>query len=128
MNQKTPLTFILSVIAGVSIWLVFLVGLKTEPWDTPLGTLAILILGFLFGLSTPKKPWLWPTGFYTGQFLFGTVVLLKSIFAYSGGGANLFFPLGMIALIFFCAPALVTSLLGSAIHRMIFRLKEGQKV
>jgi len=124
MNQNNLLPFGLSVIAGILIWLFFLVGLKTEPWDTPYGILAILVLGFLFGLYAPQKPWLWPVGLYIGQFLFGALIFLKSIFFYSGGGANLFLPLGMIFLIFFCIPALVASLLGSAIRRIIFKIKE----
>lgn len=126
MNRKNLLTFGLSIVAGIAVWPIFLIGLGVEPWDTPYGTLVVLGLGLLFGLCAPRKPWLWPIGIYLGQFLFGTASFLKSLFFYREGGVNFFFPIGMIALIYTSAPAFITSFLGSGI-RMVARKRREKR-
>jgi hypothetical protein len=107
----------LSIIAGLAIWPVFLTMLGVEPWDNQYGIVVMLGLGLAFGLLAPKKPWLGPLGLYVGQCIYGAGSFLAGVFFHTGTGVNFFFPLGMFVLLLFSAPALITSFLGSRIHR-----------
>lgn len=122
-NKVVSKLFISSVLSGMAIWFVFSLFLNTEPWDSKYGVVVMGILGFIFGLIGFERPWLWPIGIYLGQFLYGSLSLLKSLFFYSGGGANFFFPLGIIFLIPFCFPALIMSFVGAAIQKVFIKLR-----
>lgn len=104
--------FLAAVGAGILLWEVFAL-FKTEPWDGAYGWVAIAALGFAFGYIGPEKPLLWPVGLFVGQALSG----FASLFFHSGGGVNFFFPLGLIFLVPFTAPALVTSLAAAEIRK-----------
>ena len=104
------------------LWAVFAL-FKTEPWDVAYGWIAIAALGFAFGFLGPEKPLLWPAGLFVGQALSGFASLLASVFFYSGGGVNFFFPLGLIFLLPFTAPALVTSLAAAEIRKEMRRTR-----
>lgn len=103
--------FIISVIAGFIFWAVF-TWFNIEPWDSPYGWFTVGILGFIFGFSGKESPWLWPLGIYLGEALFSLSSFLKSLFFYSGGGANMFIPLGILFLIPFSFPAFIGSYIG----------------
>ena len=121
MRKKHIILFFTITIIGLLTWTysTFLFG-TSEPWDSPnygLVSLALLIIGLLFGLVGYEKPLTWAMGFYLGSFLYGTIAFMKDIFFYSGGGVNLFLPLGMIFLIPFCFPVLLGSFVGSFVMK-----------
>ena len=107
--------FIFSIVMGILFWGVFVVLLNIEPWDTTYGWGAVGFLGFVLGLIGKEKPWLWPVGIFLGEFFFALGSFLKSLFFYSGGGANMFIPLGVIFLILFNIPAFIGSFLAFGI-------------
>ena len=121
MTRKDVMIFILSVIAGIAVWLFFLMVLKMEPWDSPYGAFTMLGIGLLLGLFAPQKPWLWPIGLSVGQFLF---CIKYFFFPATANGVNFFFPIGMISLVFFCGLAFVTSFIGSGVRMAAHKLKE----
>jgi len=108
--------FIISVIVGFIFWAIF-DWLNIEPWDSPYGWLTVGILGLFLGFIGKENPWLWPLGIYLGETLFGLGSFIKSIFFYSGGGANMFIPLGIIFLIPFTFPAFIGSFVGFGIRK-----------
>ena len=108
--------FVTSVIAGGTVWAVF-AGLETEPWGSPYGWIAVAGLGLTFGFLGKGHPVLWPLGIFLGELLFGLGHFLKSMFFYSGGGANFFFPLGLLFLVPFTVPALIGSIVGFGIRQ-----------
>lgn len=110
--------FILSVIAGFVFWLIF-AGFNVEPWDSPYGWLTVGMLGLFLGFIGKENPWLWPLGIYLGETLFGLSSFLKGVLFSSGGGANMFIPLGIIFLIPFTFPAFIGSFLGFSIRKAI---------
>mgnify|MGYP001612249306 CR=1 FL=1 len=113
---SSKLLFVTSVIAGGTVWAVF-AAFKTEPWDSPYGWIVVAILGFILGFLGKGNPMLWPLGIFLGEALFGLGDFVKSIFFYSGGGINFFFLLGLIFLVPFTIPALIGSVVGSAIRK-----------
>jgi hypothetical protein len=116
------LLFIGSVVAGAIAWAVF-AAFDTEPWDEPAGWAAMALLGLAFGFVGQGKPLLWPLGILIGGALFGTAAFLRDVFFYSGGGANLFFPLGLIFLVPFTLPALIGSFVGAEIRKATRRVR-----
>ena len=108
--------FIASIIAGFVFWAVFS-WFNVEPWDSPYGLITVGLLGLLFGFIGKESPWLWPIGIFLGEALFGLGSFLKSILFYSGGGANMFIPLGIIFLIPFSLPAFIGSFIGFGIRK-----------
>ena len=111
-------TFLASVAVGVLLWLVSpVVTGAEEPWDSVWGYLMMGVAGVLFGWRGPDKPWRWPCGLYLGQFLFGAFQCFISLFFYSGGGVNLFIPVGALFLIPFCLPALIGSFAGAGMRK-----------
>lgn len=113
---SSKLLFVASVIAGGTVWAVFAV-FKTEPWDSPYGWIVVAGLGLAFGFLGKGNPMLWPLGIFVGEVLFGLWGYLDSIFFYGGGGVNYFWPLGLIFLVPFTAPALIGSVVGFAIRK-----------
>ena len=111
--------FIISIFTGVLNWVVFVVLFNIEPWDTTYGWIVIGVIGFILGTIGKDKPWLWPLGIFLGELLFGITVFLKDLFFYSGGGANMFIPLGILFLIPFTIPALIGSFVGYGINKVI---------
>ena len=116
VTRKDKLLVCASSIAGGAVWIVF-DALGTEPWDEPYGAVALLAVGFLFGYLGKEHPVLWTLGIFAGQALFGFAKLAKDLFFYSGGGANLFFPLGLLFLVPFTVPALIGAFAGAALAR-----------
>ncbi len=108
--------FIISVIAGFIFWAIF-AWFTIEPWDTSYGWLTVGLLGLVLGLIGKENPWLWPLGIYLGETLFGLGSVIKGVVFSSGGGANMFIPLGIIFLIPFTFPAFIGSLVGSRIRK-----------
>jgi hypothetical protein len=117
---SSRLLFFTSVIAGGTVWAVFAV-LKTEPWDSLYGWIAVAGLGLTFGFLGKGNPMFWPLGIFLGEILFGLGEFLKSIFFYSDGGVNFFFPLGLLFLIPFTVPALIGSVVGFEIRKATHR-------
>jgi hypothetical protein len=113
---SSKLLFVTSVIAGGTMWAAFAV-FETEPWDSPYGWVTVAGLGLTFGFLEKGNPMFWPLDIFLGEVLFGLGNLLKSIFFYSGGGVNFFFPLGLIFLVPFAVPALVGSVVGFGIRK-----------
>ena len=105
-----------SVAAGAVTWALF-AAFGTEPWDTSAGWIVMAGLGFYFGYWASSNPVLWPLGILIGQTLWGFGTLLKDLFFYSGGGANLFWPVGLMMLLPFTVPALLASLIGALIAK-----------
>ena len=107
--------FILSVATGILLWVISptLTG-QSEPWDSPLGIPYLFVAGFGLGFLGYERPWLWPLGLYLGQFIYGASTFLQP---YSGGGANMFFPLGMILLIPYSLVSLVGAVLAAALRK-----------
>ncbi|WP_126456014.1 hypothetical protein [Sulfuriflexus mobilis] len=110
--------FILSVVVGFMFWAVF-AWFKIEPWDSPYGWIIVSLLGLSLGFIGNESPWLWPLGIFLGEVLFGLGSLVKSLFFYSGGGANLFFPLGLMFLVPFTVPALMGSFVGFGLRKAL---------
>jgi hypothetical protein len=106
VRQKDKLLFVASVLAGSALWLAFDL-LKTEPWDTLYGAVAILGLGFVFGYVGKEHPFIWTLGIFLGQAIFGFVSLIVA------SGPNFFLPLGLAFLVPFTMPALVGALAGA---------------
>jgi len=54
---------------------------------------------------------------------------IESLFFYGGGGADLFFPLGLMFLIPFATPALIGSFVGFALRKVLYKIPnpEAQK-
>ena len=98
------------------MWAVF-AEFKTEPWDSPYGWIAVAGLGLTFGFLGKGNPMFWPLGIFLGEALVGLGDYLNSIFFYSGGGVNYFFPLGLIFLVLFTIPALIGSVVGFAARK-----------
>ena len=108
--------FVTSVIAGGAVWAVF-AAFKTEPWDSPYGWIVVTGLGLILGFLGKENPMFWPLGIFLGEVLFGLGNFLKSVFFYSGGGVNFFFPLGLIFLVPFTIPALIGSFVGFGLRK-----------
>jgi hypothetical protein len=113
---SSKLLFVTSVIAGGTVWAVFAV-FKTEPWDSPYGWIVVTGLGLILGFLGKGNPIFWPLGIFLGEVLFGLGDFLRSIFFYSGGGVNFFFPLGLMFLIPFTVPAFIGSFVGFGIRK-----------
>jgi hypothetical protein len=122
MLRFNKLLFLISVIAGAAVWAVFEV-FKTEPWDVPYGWIVLAILGIGFGFFGKANPMLWPVGIFLGEVLYGAGSFLKSLFFYSGGGVNLFFPLGLLFLVPFTVPAFLGSFIGFALRRALYKAR-----
>jgi hypothetical protein len=115
--------FFVSVLSGAAVWTVF--GLfRMEPWDVPHGWLVLAMLGIGFGFVGKTTPMLWPLGIFLGEVLFGLGNLLNSLFFYSGGGANLFFPLGLLFLVPFTAAAFLGSLIGFGLRKALSKARK----
>lgn len=108
--------FLASVVIGFVFWAVFS-WFKIEPWDSLYGFIIIGALGLSLGFIGEGSPWLWPIGILLGESLFGLGSFMRDILFYSGGGANMFIPLGILYLIPLSLPALVGSFIGSAVKR-----------
>ena len=108
----------MSVIGGFIFWSIF-AWFNVEPWDSPYGWLTVGILGLVLGFIGKETPWLWPVGIYLGEALYGLGSFITGLLFSSGGGANMFIPLGMIFLIPFTLPAFVGSLVGFGIRKAI---------
>ena len=104
------------MVGGGVLWAVF-AALNTEPWDSPYGWILVAGLGLVMGFLGKEKPMVWPLGIFLGAALFGLGDFLKSLFFYSGGGVNFFFPLGLIFLVPFTIPAVIGSFVGSALRK-----------
>ena len=110
--------FAISVIAGVAVWAVFAV-FETEPWDSPYGWIVVAGLGLIWGFLGNGNPLFWPLGIFLGEVLFGAGSFVKSLFFYSGGGVNFFFPLGLMFLVPFTIPAVLGSLAGFGMRKAL---------
>jgi hypothetical protein len=110
--RNTRLCFLAAIAAGAALWVLF-AAFNTEPWDSPAGWITVTILGYFFGYYGKGNPLLWPLGMLLGQILWGFGTLLF----HSGGGANLFLPLGVLFLVPFTIPALIGSAAGALLAR-----------
>ncbi|NIQ13039.1 MAG: hypothetical protein GTO02_01105 [Candidatus Dadabacteria bacterium] len=110
--------FIISIVIGILFWVMFVALLNTEPWDTTYGWIVVGMIGLILGFIGKEKPWLWPIGFFLGELLFGLSVFFKDLFFYSGGGVNMFIPLGIVFLIPFTIPAFIGSFVGFSIRKV----------
>jgi len=117
--------FIISILIGFIFWAVF-TWFEIEPWDSLYGWVTIGILGLFLGLISKDNPWFWPLGIILGEMLFGLGSFLINIFFYSGGGANMFVPLGILFLIPFSLPAIIGSFVGYGIKKATMSLKSGK--
>jgi hypothetical protein len=117
ISTANKFLFLGAVIAGVLLFA--LPG--TEPWDSLYGWVEIVGLGLVFGFVGKGKPWLWPIGIFLGEFLYGAGSFAKSYFFYSGGGANFFFPVGLMYLVPFTVPAFIGSFIGAGVRRVFTR-------
>jgi len=123
MNASGKGLFMASIIAGMAVWGAF-AAFKTEPWDVPLGWIVLAGVGFIFGFLGKGNPILWPLGIFLGEVLFGLGSLVKSLFFYSGGGVNFFFPLGLMFLVPFTIPAFIGSFAGFGLRKAIDARKQ----
>jgi hypothetical protein len=112
------LLFAISVIAGAAVWVVF-AAFETEPWDSPYGWIVVAGLGLILGFLGKGHPIFWPLGIFLGEVLFGLESLVKSVFFYSGGGVNFFFPLGLMFLVPFTIPAFIGSFVGFGLRKAL---------
>lgn len=117
--------FWLAMTSGFMFWF-FGVWLNVEPWDSPYALLVIIILCAIHGFFGKKKPWLWPLGMFFGELLAGAVNFLKNSLFYSGGGADMFFPFGVVFLIPLLVPGFVGSFVGYGIGKSVDWVK-GEK-
>jgi hypothetical protein len=117
-NASNKLLFVTSVAAGAAIWAVFAV-FETEPWDSLYGWIGVAGLGLILGYLGKGNPVFWPLGIFLGEVLFGLGNLMKSLFFYSGGGVNFFFPLGLMFLVPFTIPALIGSFAGFGLRKAL---------
>ncbi len=115
---SSKLLFVTSVVAGGAVWAVFAV-FETEPWDSPYGWIVFVGLGFVLGYLGKGNPVFWPLGIFLGEVLFGLGSLVKSVFFYSGGGVNFFFPLGLIFLVPFIIPVFIGSFVGFGLRKAL---------
>lgn len=115
------LLFGISVVIGGALWVVFAL-FDTEPWDSPYGWIAVAGLGIVLGFLGKGIPLLWPLGIFLGELLYGRGSVVKSLFFYSGGGANMFFPLGAMFLVPFTLPAFIGSLVGFGFKKALDRV------
>lgn len=118
---SSKLLFVISIVTGGAVWVVFAI-FATEPWNSQYGSIAMAGLGFVFGFLGKGNPMLWPLGIFLGEFLYGTGSFVKSLFFYSGGGVNFFFPLGLMFLVPFTIPALIGSLVGFGLKKALNRM------
>ena len=109
------LLFLISVVAGT---LLFAVP-ETEPWDSLYGWMGMAGLGITLGVLGKGNPMLWPLGIFLGEVLYGVGSLMKSLFFYSGGGVNFFFPLGLMFLVPFTVPAFIGSFVGFGLRKAL---------
>jgi len=116
--------FIISIVIGILFWVVFIALLNTEPWDTTYGWVVVGIMGLILGFIGKEKPWLWPLGIFLGELLFGLGNFFKDLFFYSGGGVNMFIPLGVLFLIPFTIPAIIGSFVGFGIYKFTTSLNK----
>lgn len=126
MNRtaSNKLLFGISVIAGAAVWFLF-AAFDTEPWDSSYGWIVLLGLGLVLGFLGTGNPIFWPVGIFLGQALFGLGSFVKSVLFYSGGGANMFLPLGLMFLVPFTIPALIGSFLGFGLRKVFSRDSQG---
>lgn len=117
-NSPGAVLFAISVIIGVALWAVF-AAFETEPWDSLYGWIVVGGSGLIFGFLGKENPILWPLGIFLGEVLFGLGSLVKSVFFYSGGGVNFFFPLGLMFLVPFTIPSLVGSFVGYGLRKAL---------
>ena len=110
----------ISVIAGAAVWVLFAV-FETEPWDSAYGWIVLAGSGLVAGFLGKRNPVFWPLGILLGEVLFGLGSLARSVFFYSGGGANFFFPLGLMFLVPFTLPALIGSFVGFGVRKAFGR-------
>lgn len=118
--------FLASVFIGILFWVIF-IWINIEPWDSLYGWITVVILGFVFGFVGKVKPWLWPLGLFLGELLFGIGGYLKDLFFYSGGGVNMFIPLGILFLVPFTIPAFIGSFVGYGARKAIKQLNKALK-
>lgn len=118
---SSKLLFVISIVTGGAVWVVFAM-FETEPWNSLYGSIAMAGLGITFGFLGKGNPMLWPLGVFLGEFLYGTGSFVKSLFFYSGGGVNFFFPLGVKFLVLFTIPALIGSLVGFGVKKALNRM------
>ena len=116
--------FIISIVIGILFWVVFVALLNTEPWDTTYGWVVVGTMGLILGFIGKEKPWLWPLGIFLGELLFGLGAFFKDLFFYSGGGVNMFIPLGILFLIPFTIPAFIGSFVGFGIRKATMSLNK----
>ena len=110
--------FIISIVAGFVFCAVF-ASFNSQPWDSPYGWIVISVMGACLGFLGKGSPWLWGLGIYFGETIFGCGSFLKSMFFYSGGGVNMFIPLGIVFLIPFTLPAFIGSLAGFGLRKVL---------
>ncbi len=70
------------------------------------------VMGACLGFVGNGSPWLWGLRIYLGETLYGFGSFSKSMLFYSGGGVNMFIPLGLVFLIPFTLPAFIGSWAG----------------
>ena len=116
--SSAKLLFAISVVAGAALWIVF-AAFESEPWDSAYGWTVVAGLGLVLGFLGKGNPIFWPLGIFLGEVLFGLGSLVKSVFFYSGGGVNFFFPLGLMFLVPFTISALIGSFVGFGLRKAL---------
>ncbi len=126
MKIKSPVLFGLMILVGLLIWLLspYFTG-EQEPWDAEDSYyfVTLFIAGTTAGFLRPQKFWLWPIAIYIGQFSYGFFQILIDIFLRPGGGANLFFPIGMILLVVYSIISFAGSMIGARLRKLL-RIKD----
>ncbi len=92
-------SFIFALFFGIIINLYFYFN-KTEIWDVENSELVFIYFGVFLGIFFPQEKFLSLIGLFVGQIIFWMFSYILSLFV-NVNGANLFFPIGILYIMFY---------------------------